>query len=125
MKFVTINVYPDSITYEYRGFMGKTVERTNSYLNTNLDFYECFLNRIVKPEDEEKTVKDLTARVENAVKRVLDRQYKEVNLKSIQIGVDKKEIDTAQRTADWCLKNLSLDLLIQAGINIMREGKDL
>ena len=125
MKFVTIDVYPDSITYEYRGFMGKTVERTNSYLNTNLDFYECFLYRIVKPEDEEKTVKDLTAKVENAVKRVFDRQYKEVNLKSIQIGVDKKEIDTAQRTADWCLKNLSLDLLIQAGINIMREGKDL
>lgn len=125
MKFVSIDVYPDSITYEYRGFMGKTVERTNNYLNTNLDFYECFLYRIVKPEDEEKTVKDLTAKVENAVKRVLDRQYKEVNLKSIQIGVDKKEIDTAQRTADWCLKNLSLDLLIQAGISIMREGKDL
>lgn len=125
MKFVSIDVYPDSITYEYRGFMGKTVERTNSYLNRNLDFYECFLYRIVKPEDEEKTVKDLTAKVENAVKRVLDRQYKEVNLKSIQIGVDKKEIDTAQRTADWCLKNLSLDLLIQAGISIMREGKDL
>lgn len=125
MKFVSIDVYPDSITYEYRGFMGKTVERTNSCLNTNFDFYECFLYRIVKPEDEEKTVKDLTAKVKNAVKRVLDRQYKEVNLKSIQIGVDKEEIDTAQRTADWCLKNLSLDLLIQAGISIMREGKDL
>jgi hypothetical protein len=125
MKFVAINVYPDSITYEYKGFMGKTVERTNSYLNANLNFYECFIDRIVKPEDEEKTIKDLTVRVENAVKRVLNRQYKEVNLKSIQIGVSKREIDTAQRTADWCLKNLSLDLLIQAGMSIMKEGKDL